>query len=160
MANNQIYAIEGARITFRNFSGEARKFNAAGNRNFNIILTEKDRDMLADAGFKIRVRPPKDSYSEPQYLLPVMVSYKFRPPKITTIVGHVKSEMTEDNVGELDYADIENIDLTIRPYHWEMPDGTSGVKAYLNSMYVTLVKDVFADKYDFGEDVIDEEEPF
>ena len=63
------------------------------------------------------------------------------------INGKRKTELNEDTVCELDYADIDYIDMTIRPYYWEVGD-KSGVTAYLNSMYVTLVEDRFAAKYE------------
>ena len=37
--NGKYIFVENARIIFRNFSGEERKFNPAGNRNFGLRLT-------------------------------------------------------------------------------------------------------------------------
>lgn len=159
---NRIYEVTDAHITFRNFTGEARQYNQAGNRNFNLILTPDMAETFADAGFRVRERKRRDPDDEQQFLMQVNVSYKFRAPRVVVIHGKKKTELNEDTISELDYADIEYIDLTIRPYHWTMPDGRTGIKAYLNSMYVTLAVDPFEDKYSDLDDnaVDDEEEPF
>ena len=47
----------------------------------------------------------------------------------------------------LDTAYISKVDLTVTPYQWELKSGKSGVKAYLKTMYVTLDKDEFEDRY-------------
>lgn len=161
MNNNHIFKIDNAHITYRNFAGEARQYNNAGNRNFNLILRPEDAAMFEGEGFRVRERPPREEGADPLYLMAVNVSFKFRPPRVVVIRGRNKIELTEETIAELDYADIESIDMTIRPYRWTMPDGRTGVKAYLNSMYVTLVTDPYEDKYFGGdEEEEDEENPF
>ena len=146
-SNNRNIAVENAKIMFRNFRGEARQYNSEGDRNFNLVLTKEQKEFFDMEGFKVRTRPPRDEYSDPQYLLPVTVSYKGRPPKVFLISGNNKIQLDEESIDMLDFAEIDNIDLTINPYHWSLKSGASGVKAYLNSMYVTLVEDDFDGKY-------------
>lgn len=154
MGERKIIEIENAKIIFRNFRGEERKpYNAKGDRNFNLVLDKDQADILSDEGFNIRVRPSRDEDGEPQYLLSVAVSYKIRPPKIYIVTGKGKRALSEDTVGELDYAEIRTADLSIRPHAWSMPNGNSGVKAYLNKLYVVLEEDAFEEKYaDMRED--------
>jgi len=140
--------IENARIGFRNFSGKEGRFNPEGKRNFCVFLEEGVADKLKDDGWNIRVLLPKDPQDDPQHYLPVKVAYDFYPPRIFVVTETSKTELTENAIKVLDWAEIESVDLTIRPYNWKLQSsGKSGVTAYVRSMYVRIVEDEFAKKY-------------
>lgn len=139
--------IENAELRFLNFSGAEGKYNPAGKRNFSVILEdEKVAERLINEGWNVRYLQPIDEDEDPVPYIQVNVSFKNRPPKIVLIKGEDKSLMTEENVQILDWADIESVDLSIRPYPWEI-GGRSGVKGYLQSMYVRIYEDPFEHKY-------------
>lgn len=156
------YPIENAQIVRRNFSGKGSQYNAEGRRNFCIILRPEDEENMIKEGYNVKYFTNRDDPMERTPFIQVSVSFNPYPPQIYTISGNKKNLLDEDDVKMLDYTDIENVDLIIQPYHWELASGKSGVKAYLKTMYVTLVRDEFADKYEsyISDDSPEEDVPF
>lgn len=146
MKVNKNIVIENARIGFRNFSGEEGKFNPKGRRNFCVFLETDTAGMLEGDGWNVRWLDAREEGDDPQAYMQVAVSYANIPPKILMVSSGGKTVLNDDTVGMLDWAEIENVDLIIRPYNWEV-NGKAGVKAYVKSMYVTIVEDEFSDKY-------------
>ena len=142
--------VENAQIAFRNFSGKESKFNRAGDRNFCVIFDKETGEELKEQGWNVGILKPRDEYEEPSYKLTVAVQFGKFPPKVYMISGRKKTLLTEDTVGTLDFAEIENVDLVIRPYNWEV-NGKRGVKAYVQTMYVEIREDKFASKYNFDD---------
>lgn len=143
--------VENARLIFKNFAGEESKFNRAGNRNFCVILDGDSAEDLRQMGWNVKALRPREDEDEPTYYLQVTVAFGNFPPKVILISGKTKTVLDEESIDTLDYAEIANVDLIIRPYHWEV-NGKEGIKAYLKTMYVTIEQDVFAGKYDCLDD--------
>lgn len=138
--------LENARIVFRNFSGVEKKFNPAGRRNFCVLLESELAHLMEEDGWNVKWLQPRDEEEEPQAYIQVAVNYNNRPPRIVTITTRGQTNLTEETVGILDWAELITVDLTVRPYLWEV-NGKHGIKAYCKSLYATLEEDRLADKY-------------
>jgi hypothetical protein len=140
--------MEGVRIIFRNFTGKEGQYNREGDRNFAVLLDEKIATAMAEDNWNIKWLKPREDEEDavPQAYLPVSVNFKGRPPRIVLITSRGRTNLFEEDIEMLDWADILNVDLIVRPYAWEV-NGKTGVKAYLQSIYVTIEEDPLEIKY-------------
>lgn len=151
MENGQLL-IEDAQILFRNFAGKEGQYNAEGDRNFCVLLEPGLADLLAREGWNVKTLRAREEGDEPQPYIQVSVKYRgrngnvVRPPSIVMITSKGRSPLEEDMCELLDWVDIANVDLIIRPFEWSV-NGKSGIKAYLKSIYITIQEDALALKY-------------
>lgn len=145
--NDKNVTIEDVTIAFRNFAGKEDVYNREGDRNFAIIL---DADLAAKMerdGWNIKYLKAREEGDEPQPYIQVAVSYKNRPPKIALVTSRGISYLGEDQVEMLDWVDIETADVTLNPYEWVV-NGKSGVKAYLQTLYLKILEDYLQMKWE------------
>ena len=104
---------------------------------------------MAEDNWNVKWLKPREDDEEdavPQAYLPISVNFKGRPPRIVLITSRGRSNLDEDSVEMLDWVDIINVDLIVRPYEWTVNQKT-GIKAYLQSIYVTIEEDALELKY-------------
>ena len=142
--------MESVQIGFRNFEGREGPYNRKGDRDFVVFLDDHFAKELESEGWNIKWPKPNDHINPEEDdrnpYLPVSVGFEFFPAKVYIISNQNVTMVGEDEVEMLDWAELENIDVVIRPYEWEV-NGKSGIKAYLKAGYFTIVTNAFDDKY-------------
>lgn len=147
-APRDILQIDDARIVYRNFSGVGSKFNREGDRNFAIVIPDEETaEALSEAGWNVKVKPPRDDDDTPFMYLPVKVKFNERGPKAYLISGSNRVELDEDSIACLDDMDILSVCLDIRPFDWDV-NGKQGRTAYLQSIKVVQEIDRFAAEFE------------
>lgn len=150
--NDGQLTIENAQIIFRNFAGKEGMYNAEGDRNFCLLLTPELAETLEKDGWNIKTLKAREEDDEPQPYIQISVKYRgrngntVRPPTIVMITSKGRTSLSEDECEILDWVDIKNVDLIVRPFEWAV-NGKTGIKAYLKSIYVTIMEDELALKY-------------
>jgi len=138
--------VEDAHIIFRNFAGKEGMYNREGDRNFCILLDEVFATKLDEDGWNVKALRGREEGDPDQPYLQVSVSFKGRPPKVVIITSRGRTDLSKDEIELLDWADIREVDLIVRPYTWEV-NGKTGIKAYLKSIFVTIEEDELDLKY-------------
>ena len=142
-----ILEIEDARIIFRNFSGIGSKYNREGDRNFAVIIPDEEiSNQLIEAGWNVKIKPPREEGDSPFMYLPVKIKYTHRGPAAYVVSGKNVTRLNEDTIGMLDEIDIQSVDMDLRPYDWEVND-KKGKTAYLQAINVIQDIDRFGAKY-------------
>ena len=122
-------------------------YNREGDRNFSVVIPNRDiADELIDAGWNVKVKPPREDGDEPFIHLPVKIKFNGRGPIVYIRSGKAMVKLDEDTIDQLDNISILSVDLDIRPYDWDI-NGKRGRTAYLQSICVTQEVDRFAEKY-------------
>ena len=155
MARDGLVTINNAKFFKRNFAGKQLRFNPEGRRNFCVFIDDLDvAHRMKEDGWNVRFLPPRDENESERAFIQVAVNFGFRPPKIMLVTYPYANQpdkakltpVSEEEVGMLDWAEIETADLTINPSRWENERG-SGIKGYLRTLYVTIYQDELDKKY-------------
>lgn len=142
--------LEGVRLIWRNFAGEARQYNAEGKRNFAIPLDEETAKHMRDLGWNVKSKETEfDGVMETLHHISVNVKMDGKvPPKIFVITKskNRRNALDEDTVSMLDWAEFDTVDVILRPYNWVV-NGNEGVSAYLKTLFAVLHEDDLEKKY-------------
>lgn len=149
-ANDGTVLIEGGRMVYRNFAGKETQYNREGDRNFGIVIPEALAQQMLEDGWNAKQFKPREDDEEGtelEWWLPVKLGFgKGRPPRVVVITERGRTNIGEAEVEMLDWADVKNVDLIVRPYSWSVR-GENGISAYCQSLYVTIEEDPLERKY-------------
>lgn len=140
--NYEPITIKNAKLFKTNFSGkEIPPYNPAGRRNFCVFIEDTQvAEAMEKDGWNIRWLDPRNPEDEKKAFLSVAVSFLNRPPKIVIRTRSGITKLDEEDVNMLDWAEKNNVDLSINPRYWE-DGGKVRIKAYLRSMKVDIYED-------------------
>lgn len=143
--------MEEVRLIYRNFAGRESMYNAEGDRNFAVLLDDEVAAKLQRDGWHVKHIKPATEDDEPQPYLPVALKFGGRRPPLVVLITKIKGEwrktqLSEEDLPVLDWVDIMTADLIVRPFEWAV-GGKSGIKAYLNEIYITIRENRLVEKY-------------
>lgn len=150
MDDAKTFMVEDARLVFRNFAGKEGQYNREGDRNFSVILDEKTAEAMAKDGWNVKALASREEGDPDTPYIQVSVNFKNRPPRVVMITSMSRTNLDENSVAVLDWANIQQADLIARAYEWQVGD-KSGIKAYLQSLFVTIEEDALERKYAINE---------
>lgn len=130
--------LEGLPIIYKNFTGLKSQYNNEGDRNFSLVIEEPAlAAKLIDMGWSVKLLNKRDPEDPDRWHLPVKVSYENSRPLVYKVGAAGKVPLTEETIDILDYIRIKFVDVELNPYNWSV-QGTTGVKAYLNSLWAHI----------------------
>jgi len=144
------FMVEDARIIFRNFAGKEGQYNREGDRNFAVVLSDDVAVQMLEDGWNVKYLDARDEGDTDTPYISVAVNFKNRPPRVVLLTSTSRTQLNEDSVEVLDYADIKTVDLICRGYDWMVGD-KSGTKAYIQSLFVTIEEDALERKYQIND---------
>jgi hypothetical protein len=146
MRHDKTFIIENAELTFLNFEGREGKFNKEGERGFAVFLPEDIAAQMEEDGWNIKSLESREEGGPARPLINVGVRFDVYPPRIILLTSETRTQLDEKSCEILDWADIRMVDLIGRAYEYNV-GGKTGLKAYLQSMFVTIEEDPLERKY-------------
>lgn len=140
--------VDGKALIFKNFAGRPGTFNNEGERSFCLVVDEETKNELEARGLNVRhrVRQFEDQEIETLYL-PIKVNFNSkRPPQINQVSKNGMTQLDEDTIDVLDWAEIISAKIAINIYNWHYA-GKSGYSAYLQELLVEIEDESFASQY-------------
>lgn len=152
------------RRPYRNFEGRPTKVHPDGGvREFGVFIEDPEiAQQLAEFGFNVKTWTSRDgAEGEDEHWLSIKIAYRKRngdpvrePPKFTIRTANNECYYEEENIKQLDSAELEDVNIKFSPNYNEV-NGKRYVTPYLNIFEATMIEDSF-----FFDDEDDDGLPF
>lgn len=149
MSNVGTITIENTRLAYRNFTGKESTYNREGDRNTCVVIPDPEvAQLLQQDGWNVKYFKDDEEGNPGEPYIQAKLNYsKGRPPKVTLLTDRGgRTHLGEDEVDILDWADVITVDVILRPYEWAR-NGSTGISAYVQTMYVTIEENELDAKY-------------
>lgn len=146
MSERKSITVEDATIIFRNFSGKEGPYNKEGDRNFCLILPPDVGAQMLEDGWNVRFLEAREEGDEDTPYVNCAVRFDKFPPRVVMLTETTRTQLNESNIEVLDWTDIKTVDVIVNGSPWSV-NGKDGVKAYVQTMFVTIQEDVLEKKY-------------
>lgn len=150
------------RKPFRNFEGRPSKIHPQGGvREFCVAIEDPEMaQQLAGFGFNVKTLTNRDGmYDDDLHYLSIKVSYYDRygnpvryPPRFKIFTANNECYYEEENIKELDSAELEDVKIKFSPHYNKVGD-----KEY-QTPYLNLFQAIMVDDFAFEDE--DDDMPF
>lgn len=152
---NKELTIENATIYFKNFRGAVKEYNHLGKRTFCVRIDGRKANKLRKEGWVVKELHTGKQRLKKIWVIPVTivddhvkddVNSKIYASVILPKGKRTNKQLFGRSIGILDMVGIPYGTITLRGYEWKLPDGRSGIKAYLKAGYFDLAEFIRTDK--------------
>ena len=159
----EILRVESPEIFMINFAGRKTDSNPNGHRQFSLKLPSIEyAEQMKEEGWSVWYTKESERYGDATPCITVEMRWQSNPelkwlnPKIykCTRKNPNGTLIPEELIDELENDEIEDIVLDIRLRYWTI-NGKSGIKAYVDSMWLKIEDDDPSGKF-WGYDEVEE----
>lgn len=93
------YVLKGTQIQYPNFSGLENDFNAAGKKNFKVVIDETLAEELQEQGIRVSELKKRDDTDPTRYSVKIGV---YPTSEMFLLSGRVRQELNMDTCGIID----------------------------------------------------------
>lgn len=158
--NDGRYYVEGARISYTNFTGSANEYNNEGSRNFKLRIDESLYNELRGRGVMASMKPPREEGEEPFYSVKVGLYRTSDVYLLDDQKTHIPFEDLKCVDDEISRGKVINGEIDLS-FHVSRNTKKPQPIYYLrtDTMYIPVRQNRFDQKYaNYGAEIVDDDD--